>query len=72
MVNDTIAESGKAASVAEFTTFDSIKDFGEVRVELEVAIVVGVAEILDVFCQIAKEEDVGFANLAGNFDLPNY
>lgn len=29
----------------------------------------GVAEILDVFCEVAEEEDVVLADFTGNFDL---
>lgn len=29
----------------------------------------GVTEVLDVFGQVAEEEDVGFADFAGDFDL---
>jgi len=69
LIDDTVAESRKAGSVAELATLDGIENPGEVSVELEVTIVVGVAKIFHVFCQVSKEEDVGFADLAGDFDL---
>lgn len=72
LVNDAVAESGKTASIAKLATFDGIEHLGEVRVKLEFAVVVGVAQILNIFCQIAEEEDIWFTNLAGDFDLSNY
>ncbi len=50
LVDDAIAESGELASVAKFATFDGIEHLCEVRIELEVAVVVSVAEIFYVFC----------------------
>jgi hypothetical protein len=40
-----------------------------VRVKLEGAIEVSVAEFLDIFGEVAKEEDVVLADLTSNFDL---
>jgi hypothetical protein len=34
-----------------------------------VIVKMAVAEILDIFCEVTEEEDVLFANLAGNLNL---
>lgn len=49
LVDDGVAQRGEAARVAELAGLDGGEDGGEVRVEGEVAVVVGVAEVLDVF-----------------------
>ena len=69
MIGDGVAQGAEAACVSESTTFDGIEHFGEVGVELEVAVVVGVAEIFDVLGEVTEEEDVGFADLASDFDV---
>jgi len=69
LVNDAVAQRGEAARVAELAGIDGGEDAGEVRVEAEVAVEVGVAEVFDVFGQVAEEEDVGLADFARYFDL---
>jgi hypothetical protein len=46
-----------------------LEDLFELFVQLVVAVHVGVAELVDVFAQVAEEEDVVLADLAGDFDL---
>jgi len=58
LVDDGIAEGGEAAGVAESAGFDRVEDFGEVGVEFDVAVGVGVAEVFDIFGQVTEEEDV--------------
>ena len=72
LVDDAIAESGEATCVAEFVSFDGVEDFGEVGIELEFAIVMRVTEVFDVFCEVAEEEDVRFADFTGDFDLVEF
>lgn len=69
MFDDGVAERREASGVAEHATFDGVEDFAEVRVELEVAVGVGVAQVFYVFGQVAEEEDVVFADFAGDFNL---
>ena len=69
MVGDAVAEGGEAGCVAKHVGFDGVEDFGEVGVELEGSVVVGMAEVFHVFGQVAEEEDVGFADFACDFDL---
>ncbi len=69
MVDDGIAEGGEPVGVAKGAGFDGVNDFGEGRIEVEGAVVVGVAEVFDVFGEVSKEEDVGFADFAGDFNL---
>ena len=69
MINDGVAKGSEAVGVAKGVGFDGVEDCGEVGVKVEGAVVVGVAEILDVFRKVAEEEDVGFSDFAGDFDL---
>ena len=69
MVDDGVAEGSEAVGVAKGVGLDGVEDFGEVGVEGEGTVVVGVAEVFDVFGQVAEEEDVGFADLACDLDL---
>ena len=69
MLGDGITESGEAARVAKRVGFDGVEDAGEVGVEGEGAVGVGVAEVFDVFGEVAEEEDVVGGDFAGYFDL---
>ena len=69
LIDNAVAQGGKSTRVAESTTFDGVENFGEVAVELEVAVGVGVAEVFDVFSEVAEKEDVGFADFARDFNL---
>ena len=55
--------------VAEGVALDGIEDTLQLWVDLEVAVEVTVAEILDVFGEVAEEEDVLLADFTGDFDL---
>ena len=69
MIDDGVAESGETVGIAKGVGFDGVKHFGKKRVEVEGAVVVGVAEVFNVFGEVAKKEDVGFADFASDFDL---
>ena len=69
VVGNRVAKSGKPTGVAESVGFDGVKNAREVRVESEGAVGVGVAEVFDVFGEIAEEEDVVGGDFAGYFDL---
>lgn len=69
MIDDAVAQRTEAGGVPEGVGFDGVEDAGEVGVELEVAVVVRVAQVFDVFGEVAEEEDVGFADFARYFDL---
>lgn len=69
MLDDAVDESREALRVAKHALVDAIEDLGERGFELVVLVEVGVAEVLDVFGEIAEEEDVVLANLTGDFDL---
>lgn len=49
MLNDGIAESSKAACVAETVALDGFEYFFEIRVELELPVCVCVTEVFDIF-----------------------
>lgn len=69
MVLDSSNQSSKGTGVTKGVGFDGLKDFGEVGVESVRAVGVSVTEVFDVFCEVAEEEDVVFADFAGDFNL---
>ena len=69
LINDRVAEWCESVNVPKSARLDRIKDFLEVWVELKVPIVMRVAKVVHIFCEVAKEENVGFANFASDFDL---
>lgn len=69
VVADGADEGGELVGVAEGVGLDGLEDFGQIRVDGVGAIVVCVAQVLDVFGQVAEEEDVVFVDFAGDFDL---
>lgn len=71
MVHDGVDDGLEGVSIAECTGADAVEDCAEVCVELEAGGVVdvGVAEVVDVFGEVAEEEDVLFADFTGDFDL---
>ena len=64
-------KGGEATCVAEHVGFDGVEHFHEIGIRSEVAIVVSMTEIFDVFGEVAKEEDVLFADFSSDFDLEN-
>ena len=66
---DGIGEGGEVARVAECVALDCGEDALQLGVKLEIAVEVSVTEILDIFSEVAEEEDVLFADFAGDFDL---
>ena len=69
LVDDGVAQRAEAVRITEFATLDGIENFGEVRVELEVAIGVGVTEVFDVLGEVTEEKDVGLADFASDLDV---
>ena len=69
LVDDGVAQGAEAARVAELTALDGVEHFREVGVDFEVAIGVSVAEVFDVLGEVAEEEDVRFADFAGDFNV---
>jgi hypothetical protein len=69
VLNDAVDESREFLSVAESAVVDVVEDNGELGIELVVAVEMGMSEVLDVFCEVAEEEDVVLADLTGDFDL---
>ena len=69
VVGDGVDQGRELVLVAEAAAANGVKDLGQVRVDVEMAIVVRVAEVLDVFGQVAEEENVGVTDFAGDFDL---
>lgn len=69
MIDDAVEEGGKGTSVAEGAGVDGVEHFSEGRVEIVLLVEVGVAEVVNVFCEVAEEENVVLTDFAGNFDL---
>jgi hypothetical protein len=66
---DSINQGREGALVAKHSGLDGGEDCFKVRVEGEFGVEVGVAEVFDVFGEVAEEEDVLVADFAGYFDL---
>lgn len=66
---DGCGQGGEVSCIAEHVTLDRGEDLGQLRVELEVAIEVSVAEFLDIFGEVTEEENVVLADFASDFDL---
>lgn len=68
-----MADSGdhgaKVVGGAKGAFFDFVEDLVEAGVNGVGAVVVGVAEVFDVFREVAEEEDIVLANFAGDFNL---
>ena len=62
-------ESAESTGVAECALLDLLKDLREVWIKIVRAIVVSVAEILNILCQVAEQEDVVLTNLTRDFNL---
>ncbi len=66
MLDDAVDQSTELASVAESPVADRVEDAIQLRVKLEAAVEVVMAQVLDVFCEIAEEEDVVLADFASD------
>ena len=69
VIADGADEGGELVRVAESVRLDGVEDFDQVRVHGVTAVVVRVPEVFHVFGKVAEEEDVVFADFAGDFDL---
>lgn len=66
---DGSSQRREVGCVAEHVVLDCLEHFPELRVKLEVTVEVSVAEFFDIFSQRAEQEDVLFADFAGDFNL---
>jgi hypothetical protein len=69
MLHDAIEQGGEALGIAKSAAVDVIKYVGELRLELVLLVQMRVAEVLDILGKVTEQEDVLFANLAGDFNL---
>lgn len=69
MLDDAVDERREAICVAEGAVMDVVEDGGELWVELILRVQVRVAQVLDVFGEVAEKEDVLLADFTGDFDL---
>ena len=66
---DRAYQRGEISFVAEHIVFDCVEDALQLWVQLEAAVEVSVAQVLDVFSEVTEEEDVLLADFAGDLDL---
>lgn len=66
---DRACERGEVSLVTKHVVFDCVEDTLQLWVQLEAPVEVSVAQILDVFGEVAEKEDVLLANFTGDFDL---
>lgn len=69
MIDNGVDEGAELSGVAEGAVADGVEDTLELGVELEAAVEVVVAEIFDIFGQVAKEEDVIFADFPRDLNI---
>ena len=69
MLFDSGCKGREVSLVAEGVRLDGVEDALQLRVQLEVAVEVTMAEVLDVFGKVAEEEDVLLADFTRDFDL---
>lgn len=69
MVFHSLDQSRKVVGRSEGVGADVVENRGEVRVKRGRGVVVCVPEVVDVFGEVAEEEDVLLADFAGYFDL---
>ena len=69
MLFDSGRKGREVSLVAEGVRLDGVEDALQLRVQLEVAVEVTMAEVLDVFGKVAEEEDVLLADFTRDFDL---
>lgn len=66
---DCVDEGAEGACITERVGAYSVEDCGQAAVQWRAGKCMLMSEILDVFGEVAKEEDVVFADFAGYFDL---
>jgi hypothetical protein len=69
MFYNAVDQSTELTSIAECTIADGVEDPFQLRIDLEAAVEVSVTKILDVFGEVAEEEDIILADLSCNFDV---
>lgn len=69
VINDAVDKSGELFRVTKGALVNMIKDSGQLRIELVLGVKMCVAEILNVLCEVAEEENIVLSDLTSNFDL---
>ena len=69
MFSNAADEGRECSYVAKLAALNYVEDLLQLRVDLILAIVVCVAKVFNILCQIAEEKDVLIARLARDFDL---
>ena len=63
-------ESAELVSITKGIRVNSVEDLLEIWVNGVGAVVVGMAEVFDIFGKVSKEEYVGITDLTSDFNLP--
>lgn len=66
VLGDAVDKGTELTRIAKHALTNDAEDTGELRVELEARVGVGVAQVLDVLGEVAEEEDVVFADLSSS------
>lgn len=69
MFDNAVQQGAEAVCVAKCALVDRIEDGGELWVKRVLLVEMGVTQVLDVFGEVAEEENVLLADFAGDFDL---
>jgi hypothetical protein len=69
VLHDAIEQGGEALGIAKGAAVNMIEYVGELGLELVLLVQMRVAEVLDILGKVTEQEDVLFANLAGDFNL---
>jgi hypothetical protein len=69
MLFDRGCKGGEGRLIAKSVVLDGVENALQLGVQLEVAVEVTVAKVLDVFSKVAEEEDVLLSNFTSDFNL---
>lgn len=69
MILNCTNQSRELPCITERSGLDGLKYLCQIGIKSVAAIVVRVTQIIDVFSEVAEQEDVVFSNLTSDFDL---
>jgi hypothetical protein len=71
VLHDAVEERGEGTCVAKGAGMDGVENGGKGWVELVVLVEMRMAEVVDIFGEVAKEEDILLSDFTGDFNLTN-
>ena len=69
LVDDGVAQRSEAAGVTELAASDGIEDLGQIGVESERAVIMGVTQVFNIFRQVSEKKDVRVPDFPSDFNL---